>query len=426
MPGAATRASSTGARGSRRRSTGPPEHGSELNELEREFLDDSRAEAEQEAEHQRRTNRRLRALLAGLTVLLALALVAGVVALKQRGEARDAARVADAQRLASSPSTRSVWIGRRSYTAPRSSSTSLRRRAATCSPSSCAPRRRWASSTTAGHVRRRHQPGRQAHGHRRRARRRHRLRRGHPAPAWPAVPHPGRSHPERSLLAGRSHLRDQLHGPGGSRLRSAVFDLIDPRTLTPAARSVASAPCGGRFRPCRRCLPADGRDLLVRPVHGAAPDVRQRPCTGSTRGLARSPSGSARQPRANFYASETADRGGCSSRAAGQQDVGARLRRAARRALLARRRRRRGGQSGRPGFRARDPWQAGYAARSGFRRVRPLRGGHEAPSFGCGSPRRPDARDLGRGRTAARVGRRARRASCSASPATVARSTGST
>ncbi len=67
-------------------------HGSDLNELEREFIDESRAEAEQEAEHQRRTNRRLRALLAGLAALLALSLVAGVVALNQRGEARDAAR----------------------------------------------------------------------------------------------------------------------------------------------------------------------------------------------------------------------------------------------------------------------------------------------------------------------------------------------
>jgi WD40 repeat protein/DNA-binding SARP family transcriptional activator len=74
-------------------------HGGDLNELEREFLDESRAEAEHEAEHQRRSNRRLRTLLAGLAALLALAVVAGVVALNQRGEARDAALSADAQRL---------------------------------------------------------------------------------------------------------------------------------------------------------------------------------------------------------------------------------------------------------------------------------------------------------------------------------------
>jgi WD40 repeat protein/DNA-binding SARP family transcriptional activator len=74
-------------------------HDRDLNELERTFLDESRVEAEHEAEHQRRANRRLRAMLVGLAGLLALALVAGIVALNQRGEARDAARVADAQRL---------------------------------------------------------------------------------------------------------------------------------------------------------------------------------------------------------------------------------------------------------------------------------------------------------------------------------------
>jgi WD40 repeat protein/DNA-binding SARP family transcriptional activator len=70
-----------------------------LNALEREFLDGSRAAADDEAEHQRATNRRLRTLLAGLAGVLVLALVAGVVALNQRGDARDAARSADAQRL---------------------------------------------------------------------------------------------------------------------------------------------------------------------------------------------------------------------------------------------------------------------------------------------------------------------------------------
>ena len=74
-------------------------HERDLNELERDFLAESRAEAEHEAEHQRRTNRRLRGLLGGLAALLALAVVAGIVALNQRGEARDTARTADAQRL---------------------------------------------------------------------------------------------------------------------------------------------------------------------------------------------------------------------------------------------------------------------------------------------------------------------------------------
>jgi DNA-binding SARP family transcriptional activator/WD40 repeat protein len=75
------------------------EHDSELNELERQFLDGSRAASEREAERQRRTNRRLRTLLAGVGVLLAAAVVAGVIAISERQGARDAATVADAQRL---------------------------------------------------------------------------------------------------------------------------------------------------------------------------------------------------------------------------------------------------------------------------------------------------------------------------------------
>ena len=74
-------------------------HANDLNALESEFIDRSRAAADHEAEQQRATNRRLRTLLAGLAGLLVLALVAGVVALNQRGEARDAALSADAQRL---------------------------------------------------------------------------------------------------------------------------------------------------------------------------------------------------------------------------------------------------------------------------------------------------------------------------------------
>jgi hypothetical protein len=69
-------------------------HEGELNELERQFLEESRVDTEHEAEHQRRANRRLRVLLAGLAAMLALAVVAGIVALNQRGEARDAARIA--------------------------------------------------------------------------------------------------------------------------------------------------------------------------------------------------------------------------------------------------------------------------------------------------------------------------------------------
>jgi WD40 repeat protein/DNA-binding SARP family transcriptional activator len=74
-------------------------HDPELNPVERAFLESGRVRAEREAERQRRANRRLLALLGSLAVLLALAVIAGVAAISQRGEARDAARVADAQRL---------------------------------------------------------------------------------------------------------------------------------------------------------------------------------------------------------------------------------------------------------------------------------------------------------------------------------------
>ena len=67
-------------------------HGHELNTSERAFLDESRAASE-------RSHRRLRAVLASVVALLLLAVVAGFVALDQRGTARDEALAADAQRL---------------------------------------------------------------------------------------------------------------------------------------------------------------------------------------------------------------------------------------------------------------------------------------------------------------------------------------
>ncbi len=75
------------------------EHDPELNELEREFLEESRVASEREAERQRRTNRRLRTLLIGVGALLTLAVIAGVIARSERQSAREAATVADAQRL---------------------------------------------------------------------------------------------------------------------------------------------------------------------------------------------------------------------------------------------------------------------------------------------------------------------------------------
>jgi WD40 repeat protein/DNA-binding SARP family transcriptional activator len=76
-------------------------HEADLNELEREFLRASRAASEGEAVRARRTNRRLRGLLAGVAVLLVASLVIGELALTQRDEARSAAAIADAGRLAS-------------------------------------------------------------------------------------------------------------------------------------------------------------------------------------------------------------------------------------------------------------------------------------------------------------------------------------
>lgn len=78
-------------------------HGEDLNFLEREFLDSSvqfrQAEEAAEAERydqQVRSNRRLRGLLAGVAVLLAVALIASGVAFQQRGRANDARRDAEA------------------------------------------------------------------------------------------------------------------------------------------------------------------------------------------------------------------------------------------------------------------------------------------------------------------------------------------
>ncbi|HET8820761.1 MAG TPA: protein kinase [Thermoleophilaceae bacterium] len=74
-------------------------HQAELNALESEFLDASRAAAERETRRVRRSNRRLRMLLAGTAVLLAVTVAVGGVALLQRGRARTAETVALAERL---------------------------------------------------------------------------------------------------------------------------------------------------------------------------------------------------------------------------------------------------------------------------------------------------------------------------------------
>jgi WD40 repeat protein/DNA-binding SARP family transcriptional activator len=67
-------------------------HEDDLNATEHAFLTASQDAAE-------RSQRRLRAVLAGVATLLVLALIAGIVALDQRGNAREEANAADAQRL---------------------------------------------------------------------------------------------------------------------------------------------------------------------------------------------------------------------------------------------------------------------------------------------------------------------------------------
>jgi WD40 repeat protein/DNA-binding SARP family transcriptional activator/energy-coupling factor transporter ATP-binding protein EcfA2 len=89
------------------------DHDADLNTLEREYLDASRAAAEQEvadarrraeqearrARREARISRRLRAALAGLAFLLVFALVAGGFAFDLRGRAERQALVADSRRL---------------------------------------------------------------------------------------------------------------------------------------------------------------------------------------------------------------------------------------------------------------------------------------------------------------------------------------
>jgi len=73
------------------------QHPEEMDRLEREFVDASRSEADREVRRQRSQNRRLRALLIGAAVLLALAVVAGVVAVVGQERATSDARLAVAE-----------------------------------------------------------------------------------------------------------------------------------------------------------------------------------------------------------------------------------------------------------------------------------------------------------------------------------------
>jgi WD40 repeat protein/DNA-binding SARP family transcriptional activator/class 3 adenylate cyclase/energy-coupling factor transporter ATP-binding protein EcfA2 len=82
-------------------------HDDELSQTERAFLDTSQAQSDQELADARRqatararSNRRLRTLLAGIGVLLVVALVVSLVAVGQRDRAQRAGRVATARELA--------------------------------------------------------------------------------------------------------------------------------------------------------------------------------------------------------------------------------------------------------------------------------------------------------------------------------------
>ena len=86
-----------------------PDH---FTSLEAEFVEASaarvdaeRAQAEQRARHAQQQNRRLRGLLAGLAVVVVVAVVAGLLAAASRGDAQAQGVTADAQRLAATAMT---------------------------------------------------------------------------------------------------------------------------------------------------------------------------------------------------------------------------------------------------------------------------------------------------------------------------------
>jgi WD40 repeat protein/class 3 adenylate cyclase len=76
------------------------DHGTELNALEREFLEESRLASEREAQRQRQVNRRLRFLLAGAGVFLVLAIGAGAYAALEANRAEQEAARAEQEAAA--------------------------------------------------------------------------------------------------------------------------------------------------------------------------------------------------------------------------------------------------------------------------------------------------------------------------------------
>ena len=388
-------------------------HERDLNELERDFLADSRAEAEHEAEHQRRTNRRLRALLGGLAALLALAVVAGVVALNQRGEARDAARTADAQRLGvealnqdrldQALLTASAAVALDESPATQSNLLSVLQRnpatlgavdhdfgifGAAISPDG----ELMAIGDDIGNV-----------------------------VVYDAATRRPLGEPYRIESGIIQNVR---FSPDGDTLAvsfmdrsvpelSGVFDLIDPRSGDRRLR-VRLPPFQGpeHFVFADVVFLPNGRDLLVRQVHGASPDGPAAPMylvDGETGALKdRLQVG---RYAGQFYATETAgSRHRVRHEPARQPDLGARPGAAQRGALLAGRGLRRGGQPRRAGLRSGLRERGCATARSRLRPDPPAQGRTRRPHLPDAlHARRTDARDHGRWRWAgARVGRRAR------------------
>jgi WD40 repeat protein len=77
-------------------------HGDELNDVERDFLDASRQASEADLARQRRINVRLRGLLGAAAVLLVVAVIAGVVAVRQADVAQASADYARVRELSAS------------------------------------------------------------------------------------------------------------------------------------------------------------------------------------------------------------------------------------------------------------------------------------------------------------------------------------
>ena len=387
-------------------------HEGDLNELERTFLDESRAEAEHEAEHQRRANRRLRGVLAGLAALLALALVAGIVALNQRGEARDAARVADAQRL-----------GVEALSTERLDEALLLQRAAIELDESPATR----GSLLSVLLRAPAAIGVVNHG-------------------WPMFG--AALSPDGKLMATGDErgavtvydaatrrplgppyrikdglIQDVRFSPDGGTLamssmdpqnreHSGIVDLIDPRTLERKLRvRVPPLPGPPSWVSADVVFPPSGSDLLVRLTHGTGPDGPVSPVyrvdgkSGAITDQLR-----VGEHASYFYASETADRERFFlTSLQGRPDLGARPRATARGALLAGRGLRGGGQSRwaklRPGRRVRPSPPARPRLRTGPAAPRPPRRPRGPDEVHA---RRTDARDHGPAGAALRVGRHAR------------------